>query len=240
MPVMRQINQLPEALRAPYLMRLQAHANEWEIPFDVHAEELKQRAASDSRAAQALSPRTLPQTTADEGVVDDGEDASDDESLPEEGRDYNVPSEAMTRLALAGEAAGVTPEAIAALPTGANISLVFRGPGEDPQRATIMVPLKELLSKVCGRVDQGSTTVAGADDSFARIEMPASAMRLPQDEDAEELQAAWSQADKSALHNGKWCHWLTTGGYSASRALHTQTNIAAAIHAYGRRCGHSV
>ena len=65
-------------------------------------------------------------------------------------------------------------------------------------------------------------------------------MRLPQDEDAEELQAAWSQADKSALHPGKWCHWLTTGGYSASRALHTQTNIAAAIHAYGRRCGHSV
>ena len=56
----------------------------------------------------------------------------------------------------------------------------------------------------------------------------------------EAQQAAWSPADKSALRPGKWCHWLATGGYSVSRALHTQTNLSVAIHAYGRRCGHSV
>ena len=167
--------------------------------------------------------------------------ASDDESLPEQD-DYTAPSEPMTRLALAGAAKGVTPEAIESLPTGAMIPLVSRGPaqdGEAPDRATMMVPLKELISKVCGRVDQGAATVEGADASFARIEMPASVMRLPRDEYAEAQQAAWSQADKSALHPGKWCHWLATGGYSARRALHTQSNLSVAIHAYGRRCGHS-
>ena len=104
----------------------------------------------------------------------------------------------------------------------------------------MMVPLKELLSKICGRVEQGATAVAGADANFNRIEVPAGAMRLPRDEYAEAQEAAWSQADKSALHPGKWCHWLATGGYSVSRALHTQTNLSVAIHAFGRRCGHSV
>ena len=235
---MRVINMLPEQKRAPYLTRLTAYANEWEISFDPAALALAQRAASDSRAATALSPRNIGNTA--EGAIDDGEDASEDESLPDADGDFTMPSEAMTRLALTGATTGVTPAAIEALPEDAMISLVFRGPGEAPERATMMVPLKELLSKICGRVEQGAAAVAGADASFTRIEMPASAMRLPRDEYAEAQQAAWSQADKSALHPGKWCHWLATGGYSASRALHTQTNLSVAIHAYGRRCGHSV
>ena len=65
-------------------------------------------------------------------------------------------------------------------------------------------------------------------------------MRLPRDEEHDAQMEQIPQSAKSYLHPSNWCHWLSTGGYGTSRAIHTQANLNVAIQAYGRRCGNPV
>ena len=159
------------------------------------------------------------------------EDATEEIYIP----DDDDSAAEMSGLGLAGASAGISAQTLGHLPASATVGLVQKCP--DGGQVTTVVPMQDLLAKLCGRVSQVAGEVApDSHANYIQIEVPA----IVTTHDDDEPVPTWSQAEASFASPGKSCNWMLTSGVKKSRAMHTQSHLGAAIHAFARRSGDPV
>ena len=107
----------------------------------------------------------------------------------------------------------------------------------DGTQVTTVVPVRDLPAKLCGRVSQNAGTMPPQSHAnYVELEVPA----LVTTHADQEPVPTWIQEEASFASPGKWCHSMLTSGFKKSRAMHTQSHVGAAIHAFARRSGNPI